>query len=146
MDPTWDTREKVILAAIVDAENSGADVNRAARSAVDIDGRQYMLCIDRLARANYIDAHVSRNAGNEITMTNVVCSTPAALSEVGLWPAPESLSALVDLFEALADREPNDERKSRFRAAASSLRNLLALGADVAGVVQGSVAVYQTVT
>lgn len=137
LEPAWEAREKLILRAIVDAEETGADVNRAARTAVELDNKPYMLCIDRLARADYIDAEVSRNAGNEISFVNVYRSTPAALREVNLWPASDSLQALVDLFEALAEQEPDAERKGRFRSVADALRNLLAFGADVAGAVQG---------
>lgn len=104
-----------------------------------------MLCIERLALADYIDAEVSRNAGNELSVAVIHRSSPAALREVGLWPAENSLPALIDMFEGFAEQEPEGDRKSRFRTVAIALRDLLALGADVAGAVQGGVAVYQAV-
>ena len=60
IEPTWETREKVVLRAIVEAENAGQDPTKAARAAADLDEQAFMLCIDRLHRAGFIDAAILR--------------------------------------------------------------------------------------
>ena len=70
-------------------------------------------------------------------------SESAALAEVGLWPKPESVPALIDLLEALADRESDEERKGRLRTIASGFRSLLATSGDLASLLGAGISVLR---
>ena len=53
---TWTNRELVVLRAIVEAEEAGADADTAAMSVGDFDYDERLRCIQRLHDGGYIEA------------------------------------------------------------------------------------------
>jgi hypothetical protein len=87
MENSWHERELPILRAIVEAEESGADVGAAARAAApDLDGQLYMRCLDRLGDAGYLDVDVTKNGSDKYVTVVIHGALPPALREVGVWP------------------------------------------------------------
>lgn len=145
MEPSWETREKPLLRQIVQAEEAGEDLLSAGiGSGLGLEPSEVMLAIDRLQRAGYIEATVVRTGDAGIIRTVVHRSAPKALREVGLWPAEESMQALIDLFERLAEREQDPERKTRLQAVTSALRSLVSFAGDLGSAVGGAISVYGT--
>jgi len=84
-DGPWDRREGVILRAIARAEETGEDVDAAARQALELEWAAYGQCIRRLADDNMLDAAIMNNGAGEIHAVRVRRILPAGLKAIGAW-------------------------------------------------------------
>lgn len=82
---TWTNRELVVLRAIVEAEELGADPHQAAMSVGDFDCDERIRCIRRLHDGRYIEARFHRG-DDRIMSAHVIHALPPALRAVGVWP------------------------------------------------------------
>ena len=123
VDSTWTTRELPILEAVIAAQERGDDVNAAARTAVDIDGKLYGEVVDSLRLDGYLDAIVQRNGAHRIFAAVIQGPLPRARRAVGQWPSEDAGTELVRVLEdRMADATP--EERSKLERARDALQSL----------------------
>ncbi len=129
LSPTWNERERKILAAVVASENDDTDAHTAARNAIELDDALFCRTIERLHEGGYIDAAISKDGADRFVGVHVRGSLPPALQEVGLWPSKDPYETLIGMLQEQIDSEKDDDRRSklvRFR------NGLAGAGNDVA--------------
>lgn len=121
---TWDARELPILEAIAAALETGADPARAARDAVpSITDDQYMLTIESLHEAQYIEAHLIPTGQARLIAAIPVRLLPAGKRAVRQWPSGDPGEALVSAVRRAMEAEPDADRKGRLRKVLDALLN-----------------------
>jgi hypothetical protein len=132
MEESWTTRELPVLDALVRRfeERGGAATPIDGQQLADQLGmppEQVSLAVEAL-RPSYVDAQILAHPDGDAYILRGV--TDEARRAVGQWPTPEAVVERIAraLIEA-ADREPDQRKRSRLRAAGEAL---LGFGKDVA--------------
>lgn len=111
---TWPEREGPILEAIAQAEETGGDVDRAARQAVlDLDDGLYQRTVLALHEDGYIEVERITSAWGGVVGIDDLRLLPKGRRAVGQWPSGDAGDVLLSLLQAAHDQEANPDRKGR---------------------------------
>jgi hypothetical protein len=129
LEPTWATRDLLILRYIAKELESGAESvgrNQVA-DALHLEGdtaeRGMLALVD--ASPPYVKARIHRSATNTIIHFSVTAITERTRRELGTWPSPDDfVTQLAAALAGAAHAEPDPERKSRFRGATDTLTGI----------------------
>lgn len=106
--PSWNSRELLILEAMLAASEVALDQAQAAREAVpDLTGPLYGETIAALAEDGYIKAHVHRNANGEVLIAYPERLLPKGRRAVGQWPSNEVAKEFDRLLEGGRSARPS---------------------------------------
>lgn len=126
MESTWAPRDLPVLTAVVELwEETFPSTSSIGRLEVvertgltndDVDR-----AIFALVEAGYIE-WVPNRGGDRIYSWRIVGVSSSARRLVGQWPSPEELvTQVVRALEAAAENEPDEEKRSKLKVAASSI-------------------------
>jgi hypothetical protein len=133
--PTWHSIDLPVLTAIVIAEQSGEDVQIAARrEAKGISDETFNRHIQLLHSDGYIEAAIRTHVKGGIESVTIHRALPKAYRAAGAWPNSDSM--IQDLLLALQqaeEAEPDSIERGKIRAAMSAIVSFTS--ATVANVV-----------
>jgi hypothetical protein len=141
MESTWEPRELPVLDAVVryfDEHPQGQGVMLTCQQVADLAGRDPTDVYRALKVLEPTYVRLEEGLARGPTRSSVRGITDEARRAVGQWPSPEVWADRIvrALLEA-ADREPDQERRSRLRATAEGLGGF---GRDVlVGVLSGGI-------
>lgn len=123
MERTWETRELPVLDAVVryfDEHPQG--VMLSCKEVADLVGRDPMDVYRALKILQPTYVRLVEGLGHGPIASSVRGVTDEARRSVGQWPSPESVADRIvrELVEA-ANREPDEAKRTKLRAAADSL-------------------------
>lgn len=124
VNPTWEERDLPVLRAAVEycEEKDGYAEVHHLRGRLDMSERDIRKAFRALCSETPELFQKYVHSQGEVVL--VGRPTGEARRRLGLWPTPEGLAdRLVQAMAEAADREPDEEKRGRLRAAASWLAN-----------------------
>jgi hypothetical protein len=137
----WETRELLILEAVVAAVDAGEDPARPARLAVaDLDDKAYIAVGVNLVDDGYLDAIVQPSASGPIGVY-VTGIRPKGRRATGQWPGADLGADLVATLNAEIEKTTDEAKKGRLRRLVEAVRDI---GTDVASETLSKVIIHRT--
>ena len=122
VQPTY-ARDLTVLQAIYKALETADQVSTPQiMNATSLDRDAVWDAVDLWMKEECLDHKVARTTGSSVTVFRMN-RTPKGMRLVGAWPAPDVLaSQLVEALQALAEQEPDPEKKRSLGELVKQLR------------------------